>query len=196
MHNIVKSEQRPVLIKTYFQAMTILTTPRLRLEPFNDTHLEGLFTLNSDPLVMRYITGKPDTREEVVAGIARIKARWTSVGYSWWSFIELETNEIIGAGCIQHLEQDPANPLEIGWRLRSDKWHQGFASEAAHRMAAYAFNTLGTDLLCAICDQENAASSHLMKKLGMHFRGIERWHEMDHAVYQMTVSDWTSRSAV
>ena len=39
--------------------MTILTTPRLRLEPFQDAHLAGLNALSSDPQVMRYITGKP-----------------------------------------------------------------------------------------------------------------------------------------
>ena len=172
--------------------MPILTTQRLRLEPINDTHIDGLFILNSDPEVMRYITGKPDTRADTIAGIERIKARWKTLGYSWWSFIELATEEIIGAGCIQHLGQDSANPLEIGWRLRSDKWQQGFASEAAHRMAAYAFDTLGADLLCAICDPSNTASAHVMKKLGMHFRGIERWHEMDNAVYKMSRSDWES----
>jgi RimJ/RimL family protein N-acetyltransferase len=175
--------------------MTILTTQRLLLEPMNESHIEGLFALNSDPQVMRYITGKPDTREDTIAGIARIMARWESVGYSWWSFIELATNEIIGAGCIQHLAQDPANPLEIGWRLRPDKWQQGFASEAAQRMADYAFDNLGAELLCAICDQENLASAHVMKKLGMGFRGIEKWHEMDMFVYEMTGGDWKARSA-
>ena len=176
--------------------MTILTTQRLRLEPFNDTHLEGLFALNSDPQVMRYITGKPDTREDTVAGIERIKARWINLGYSWWSFIELATNEIIGAGCIQHLGQDTANPLEIGWRLRSDKWQQGFASEVAQKIAAFAFDTLAADLLCAVCDQENAASAHVMKKLGMHYRGIERWYEVDDAVYEITRKEWERRSAM
>lgn len=176
--------------------MTIITTPRLRLVPINDTHLDGLFTLNSDPQVMRYITGKPDTREDTVAGIARIKARWVSLGYSWWSFIELATNEIIGAGCIQHLGQDTANPLEIGWRLRPDKWQQGFASEAAHSMATYAFETLGTDLLCAVCAQENIASAHVMKKLGMRYRGIERWYEVDDVVYEITRKEWRARSVI
>jgi ribosomal-protein-alanine N-acetyltransferase len=176
--------------------MTILTTQRLRLEPFNDTHLEGLFALNSDPQVMRYITGKPDTREDTVAGIDRIKARWINIGYSWWSFIELATNEIIGAGCIQHLGQDTANPLEIGWRLRSDKWQQGFASEAAQKMAAFAFDTLAADLLCAVCDQENAGSAHVMKKLGMRYRGIERWYEVDDSVYEITRKEWQTRSII
>ena len=176
--------------------MTILTTQRLRLEPINDKHLEGLCDLNSDPLVMRYITGKPDTREDTMAGIERIKARWITVGYSWWSFIELATNEIVGAGCIQHLGQDTANPLETGWRLRSDKWQQGFASEAANTMATYAFDSLAADLLCAVCDPENAASAHVMKKLGMRYRGIEYWYEVEDAVYEITRKEWETSSAI
>ena len=176
--------------------MTILTTQRLRLEPINDTHLEGLFKMNSDPQVMRYISGKADTREDTLAMVERVKARWVEFGFSWWSFIELETNEIIGAGCIQHLGRDPANPLEIGWRLRQDKWGQGYASEAAQCMAAFAFETLKADLLCAVCQPENVGSAHVMKKLGMRYRGLERWYEMDTAAYEMTDSDWKSRTTI
>lgn len=176
--------------------MTILTTPRLRLEPMNDSHFAGLFKMNSDPDVMRYITGKPDTQEDTRAMIERVKTRWIEFGFSWWSFIELETSEIIGAGCIQYLGRDPANPLEIGWRLRQDKWGRGFASEAAQHMAAFAFETLRADTLCAVCHQDNLASAHVMKKLGMHYRGIEKWYEMDTAVYEMTASDWKVRSTI
>ncbi|WP_354360992.1 GNAT family N-acetyltransferase [Undibacterium sp. GrIS 1.8] len=173
--------------------MSLLHTQRLRLEPFNDEHLDGLFRLNSDPEVMRYITGKPETREETIAMIERIKARWIEFGFSWWSFIELETNELIGAGCIQYLGRDPANPLEIGWRLRQDKWGQGFASEAAQRMAAFAFDQIGGDSLFAVCDQENIGSANVMKKLGMQYRGIERWYDMDTLVYTMTRADWEAK---
>ncbi|QJQ06599.1 GNAT family N-acetyltransferase [Undibacterium piscinae] len=41
--------------------MSILSSARLRLVPMNDSHFDGLFAMNSDPAVMRYITGKPDT---------------------------------------------------------------------------------------------------------------------------------------
>ena len=174
--------------------MTILTTPRLRLAPFADEHLDGLYALNSDPEVMRYITGKPDTREDTLAGIARVKARWAEWGYSWWSIFELETADPIGAGCIQHLGRDAANPLEIGWRLRKDKWHQGFASEAAEAMARFAFETLKAPLLCAVCDPDNSASARVMQRLGMVYRGIERWYDADCAVYQMSLADWQGRA--
>ena len=170
--------------------MTILTTARLRLEPFVDSHFDGLFRMNREPEVMRYITGKPDTPEDTLAMIERVKARWLEFGHSWWSFIELDSNEIIGAGCIQHLGRDPANPLEIGWRLRKDKWGVGYASEAARVMAAFAFNQLHTETLYAVCHQENLGSAHVMKKLGMQYRGIERWYDMDTAVYAMNREAW------
>ena len=43
--------------------MTTLTTARLKLVTFTDDHLDGLDTLNSDPEVMRYLSGRPETRE-------------------------------------------------------------------------------------------------------------------------------------
>ncbi|PRC94561.1 GNAT family N-acetyltransferase [Solimicrobium silvestre] len=176
--------------------MTILTTKRLRLEPFADHHLDGLYALNSDPEVMRYITGKPQALEETKAGIAMIKERWLNTGFSWWSFIELATGEIIGAGCIQYLARDPANPHEIGWRLRQNKWGQGFASEAAQCMAAFAFDTLDVELLCAICDPENTKSTRVMRGLGMQYRGIEHWNDEDVAAYYLSRAEYELKKTV
>jgi RimJ/RimL family protein N-acetyltransferase len=172
---------------------TILTTERLRLEPMADSHLDGLHAMNREPEVMRYISGKPMTREETMAMIARVKARWAEWGFSWWSFIEQDTGDIIGAGCIQYLGGKTSNPLETGWRLRPDKWRQGFASEAARGMASFAFETIGGDLLCAVCHPDNTGSSRIMQGLGMHYRGMERWYEQQLAVYEVTRGDWEKK---
>lgn len=174
--------------------MTVLTTSRLRLEPITDAHFDGLFALNSDPVVMRYITGKPDTCDETLAIIERVKARWSEFGFSWWCFIERQTGEIIGAGAIQHLGRDPKNPLEIAWRLRQDKWGQGFASEAARCMAGFAFDTLDAKLLCAVCHPENRNSSRVMERLGMHYKGDEVWYDTNTAVYEITRAEWLDRA--
>ena len=175
--------------------MTSLTTARLRLEPMTDAHLHGLFEMNRDLDVMRYITGKPDTLEDTQAMIDRVKARWAEWGYSWWTFFEIETGEIVGAGCIQHLGRDAANPHEIGWRLRRDRWNRGYGSEAARRMAAFAFDDLRAPQLVAVCDPANEASSHVMTKLGMRYRGVERWYDNDVAVYGMTAAEWRTAQA-
>lgn len=175
--------------------MTELHTARLRLEPCCQDHLQGLHMLNSDPLVMRYITGKPDTLEDTQSMIDRVQARWAEFGYSWWSFIELSSGEIIGAGCVQHLNRDPAGPLETGWRLRQDRWGQGFASEAAQAMGRFAFETLNAPLLCAVCMVENKPSSTVMERLGMAYRKMGRYYDHEMAYYDMDAAAWAARRA-
>ncbi|MBQ5948116.1 GNAT family N-acetyltransferase [Massilia sp. ST3] len=175
--------------------MTVLSTARLRLEPMASAHYAGLRALNSDPEVMRYITGAAETPEETRAVIERVQGRWRTVGYSWWSFLDRETGELVGAGCIQHLGHDPANPHEIGWRLRREHWGKGYAIEAARRMARFAFEELDAPLLCAICDPDNAASARVMQKLGMRYQGEETWHGCPVSVYQLERAAWLAGEA-
>lgn len=176
--------------------MTHLSTPRLSLVPFSADHLEGLSAMNSDPEVMRYISGRLETREETLAVIERVKQRWARVGYSWWSFIETGSGEVIGAGAIQNLrrvpapEPDPACPLEIGWRLRRDRWHQGLATEAAKAMTGFAFDTLKAPELLAVCDPANIASAAVMKRLGMQDLGLQTWYGKRLATYGIDALQW------
>lgn len=176
--------------------MTRLVTPRLTLVPFSDDHVEGLSALNSDPEVMRYISGRPESRDETVAVVERIKRRWTEFGYSWWSFIDRESGEIVGAGAIQNLrrdvapEPDPACPLEIGWRLRRDRWHRGIATEAARAMAGFAFDTLQAQELYAVCNPENLASAAVMKRLGMQDGGLQTWYGKRLATHRIDAQQW------
>jgi RimJ/RimL family protein N-acetyltransferase len=176
--------------------MTLLVTARLRLVPFCDDHVAGLNVLNADPEVMRYISGRPETLDETVAVVERVKRRWSTFGYSWWSFIDQGSGEIVGAGALQHLrrdvrpEPDPACPLEIGWRLRRDCWHQGLASEAARAMTGFAFDTLHVDELYAVCDPANIASARVMQRLGMQDLGLQTWYGKHLATYQTSAGQW------
>jgi len=179
--------------------MTTLLTPRMRLEPLDDRHFDGLHALNRDPVVMRHITGRPDTPADTQSMIDRVKARWAEYGYSWWGFIRRGTGQdeeqLIGAGCIQHLNRDPAGPLETGWRLRQDAWGQGYASEAARHMVGWAFDALKPDLICAVCQPENTPSSTVMERLGMHYTGLGRWYDMDCKRYDLTAAQWMANAA-
>lgn len=174
--------------------MTILHSARLRFEPMNQAHYEGLRVLNGDPEVMRYITGQAETPEETRATIARVAGRWQTFGHAWWSLIEQETGELVGAGCIQRLGHELANPLEIGWRLRPDRWGRGYAIEAAERMARFAFDELDAPLLCAICDPDNARSAQVMERLGMQLRGEETWQERPVLFYEIGRAAWQARA--
>lgn len=182
--------------------MTLLTTSRLRLEPFAEGHLAGLNRMNADPEVMRYLSdGQPETLDETRAVIERVMTRWREVGYSWWSLIERETGDIVGAGAIQNLRReatplpDLACPLEIGWRLRRDRWGQGFAVEAARSMADFAFKSLNAPELLAVCHPDNAASAAVMKRLGMAEAGLQRWYGRDLLTYRIDAEQWRAASS-
>lgn len=178
-----------------------LTTERLRLIPCNDAHLDGLNEINSDPEVMRYLHGV-QTRAQTKAMIDLVQRRWAELGYSWWTIFEQRSAEIVGAGCVQNLRRGGGNssdvdlscPLEIGWRVRRDKWRQGIAIEAARAMAQFAFARLQADVLHAVCMPENKASMGVMVKLGMHYRGIEDWYGMKVTTYMLSADQWRGTS--
>ncbi len=180
--------------------MTVLLTSRLRLEPFNEQHLDGLYEMNRQPEVMRYISGQPETREQTAAAIARVQRCWAAWGTSWWAFIEQSSGRIAGAGCIQYLRREEAppsdleslraNPMEIGWRLHPDFWRQGLAIEAAVRMAGFAFENFAPHELLAVRDADNIASGRVMDRLGMQYRGLEPWYGTTLATHVLTREKW------
>lgn len=180
--------------------MTCLATARLSLVPCEDKHVDGLNALNADPEVMRYISGRAETRDETVAMVDRVKQRWVEFGYSWWSFIDRETGEIVGAGALQNLRRaatpapDPACPLEIGWRLRRDHWHRGLATEAARAIVGFAFEIIRAEELYAVCDPDNLASASVMKRLGMQDVGLQLWYGKRLATHRIDAGQWLAAS--
>jgi RimJ/RimL family protein N-acetyltransferase len=182
------------------RTMTQLTTPRLRLEPYADAHLDALNAMNADPQVYRFLSGQPETRAETQAVIERVKARWIEVGYSWWALMDRASGDLVGAGCLQNLRRemtplpDPTCPLEIGWRLRPDRWGRGLASEAAAAIADFAFETQGANELLAVCMPENVASAGVMARLGMQAQGLEHWYGREMTTYRITAEQWRANA--
>jgi RimJ/RimL family protein N-acetyltransferase len=177
--------------------MTLLTTSRLRLEPFAEAHLAGLNKMNSDPEVMRYLSaGRPETLEETRAIIGRVMKRWGEVGYAWWALIERDTEELVGAGAVQNLRREATLvpdlncPLEIGWRLRQDRWGRGLAAEAGRAMGDFVFKALHAPELLAVCDPANVASANVMRRLGMQEAGLQRWYGKELLTYRIHAEQW------
>jgi RimJ/RimL family protein N-acetyltransferase len=178
--------------------MTVLTTPRLRLEPLGDMHFDGMQAMNADPEVMRLISGQPETPEQTRAVIERVKARWIAIGYSWWAIIERDSGELAGAGALQNLRRemtplpDLACPLELAWRLRRDRWGRGYASEAALAIRDFAFDTFQPEELLAVCAPDNAASASVMARIGMQRQGLQHWYGKPQLTCRIDAAQWRS----
>ncbi len=123
---------------------------------------------------MEFLTfGKPETRDETLTRIRLVRERWKTLHFGWWALIRRDTEKIIGAACLQHVANDPAAPLEIGWRLTGTATGNGYATEAGKAAATYAFDKICVDQVIAVAHQRNIASHRVMERIGMRFRGIE-----------------------
>jgi len=164
-------------------------TARLQLEPFDDSHYDGLRVMDSDASVMRYISnGVVKTPEETRETIARVQARWQQYGFSWWAIKEKASGAIVGAACLQHLANVDGAPLEIGWRLAPAHHGKGYATEAAQAIVAFAVENVGATYLVAVADPENTPSQRVMQRLGMTYKGIEQHYDVPCVVYELQVA--------
>ena len=160
----------------------ILHTPRLRLEPVQESHFEGLRVLHSDAVAMRFLGGTK-TDDEVRAWIGAAQGHWARFGFNWWAVIEQGTEELLGAVSTQHIENDGAKPIEIGWRFRSEHWGKGFATEAGQAMLRFAFNEVGVPEVYAVANPENHASRRVMERLEMRDAGLQQFYGTMCATY-------------
>ena len=92
-----------------------LRTERLTLVPLADEHLEWEVELDSDPEVMRYLSGRPSTRAEVKAAHARRMAAAQKVdGLGFW--VGLVDDEFVGWWILQPAH-GPDQPDDPGWPI-------------------------------------------------------------------------------
>lgn len=160
-----------------------ITTDRLFLTPFAPEHTDALFSMNSNPEVMRYL-GDLQTRKETEEGIARVQARWDTLGYAWWTILLKGTDTIIGSACLQNLAHKENAPLEIGWRLMTAHHGKGYATEAGQAAMNFGFDQIGVEYICSVADPENTASQKVMQRLGMSFVGIQTHYDVPYVYFE------------
>jgi len=170
--------------------MRIFTeTNRLILREILPTDVDGLFELDNDPEVHRYLGNKPiQTKEQAAEVIAFIRQQYIDNGIGRWAVIDKQTNNFLGwAGLKLITEQtnNHINYLDVGYRLIKKYWGQGFATEAARASLAYAFNEMQAPAVYAITDTNNAASHHVLLKVGLSFIETFEYHGFTHNWYKI-----------
>lgn len=163
----------------------VLTSDRLRLEPLAMAHFEQLYYLNSDMQVMRYISGRKISVDETLDYIDHIGQNWRELGFSAWAILSLADNQFVGCCGIQHIEFNRENPVEFGWRLKQNRWGQGFATEAATMMLRFAHAHTDIAALHAVCHPENIPSIRVTQRLSMQSIGMQKWYGLDTQVFRL-----------
>jgi len=201
-------------------AQPILRTARLLLVPLADRHLDLEVRLDSDAEVLRYISGRARSRDEVAASHARRMAladRVDGLGY-WLAFgsgggtrgtrppEREDEGEFVGLMMLPpaHGPDQPDDPsvCDLGYRLVRRYWRQGLASEASRTLMRHAFDSVGQSRVIAQTMAVNAGSRGVMEAIGMRYvrTYFPRWEEplpeadQGEVEYEITREMWQARS--
>ena len=147
-----------------------LETERLLLRRFTRDDVDNLYELDSDPEVMRYITGGATTPREEVEQVdlpAFMSYYDRCDGYGFWAAIDKTTDRFLGWFHLRPQEGDPLDQPELGYRLRREVWGMGYATEGARALIRKGFTDLGAQRVVALAFRDNLASRRVMEKSGM-----------------------------
>jgi [ribosomal protein S5]-alanine N-acetyltransferase len=150
-----------------------IETERLIMRDLLPTDDEGMFALDSDPDVHKYIGRNPVTEiEQSRQVIGIIRAQYEANGIGRWAVIEKSSGCFIGWSGLK-LITEPINGrnnyLDLGYRFIRDYWGRGYAKEAAVASATYAWNVLQAQELCGIAHVHNVASRRVLESAGLQF---------------------------
>lgn len=148
----------------------VIETVRLRLRGHTLGDLDASAAMWADPVVVRYLGGKPATREEAWGRLQRYAGLWALIGYGYWLIEEKATGRFVGEGGFADFKRGTSPPLtdpEQGWALAAWAHGLGYASEAVAAQIVWAESHFGRDaaFVCMI-NPDNKASIRLAEKHG------------------------------
>jgi RimJ/RimL family protein N-acetyltransferase len=148
----------------------ICETERLALRRFTRDDVENLFDLNSDPEVMRYITGgKPTPRDEIRDQIIpfHLASYQQFAEFGTWAVESRASREFLGWFHFRPGPGEDIQNIDLGYRLRRAEWNKGYATEVSRALIRMGFTSLGVGRVFAHTMTVNAASRRVMEKCGL-----------------------------
>jgi ribosomal-protein-alanine N-acetyltransferase len=150
-----------------------IETERLILREMIPSDDVGMFELDSNPEVHRFVGNKPVKHiEESRQMIESIRQQYIENGIGRWAVVLKETSEFIGWSGIKLIKEpinNHQNFFEIGYRFMQKHWGKGYATEAGLAFVDFAFNEMKVGSLYAYADAGNIGSRKVLEKLGMQY---------------------------
>lgn len=150
----------------------IITTDRLGLRNWKDTDVAPFASMCANAKVMEHF---PSTLSynDTADLVSRLSTHCDEHGYTYFAVDVLDTEEFIGFAGLknQDWESDFTPCVDIGYRLKENAWGKGYATEAAKACLEMAFTKFNIHRVLSFTTDTNAASEHVMKKIGMTLAG-------------------------
>ena len=154
---------------TAFLSAPTMTTARLTLRAPRPSDFDDSYAMWSDPAVVRFIGGRPASREDVWGRLLRYVGHWAALGYGFWTIQDGDDRFVGECGLADfHRELDPGfgTTPEVGWALAPWAHGQGYGREALQAALAWADVNLSGDRTGCMIDPGNAPSIALAAHCG------------------------------
>jgi RimJ/RimL family protein N-acetyltransferase len=148
----------------------VIETERLRLRAHRADDYELCQALWSDSEIVRQISARAATAEEVWRRLLQYRGLWSLLGYGYWAIEEKASGQYVGdvgfADFSRDMQPSLRGMLECGWVLAPQARGMGYATEAVLAVCAWADALgLGQRAVCIIAP-DNAASIRVATKVG------------------------------
>ena len=152
-----------------------IETERLRLRELRKSDLEGMFKLDSNPNVHKYLGNKPiKTKTEAQKILNSVLQQYTERGIGRFAVIEKASGDFIGWSGLRLNTEYNMNGFtkyyDVGYRLIERFWGKGYATESGKASVDYAFNTMKLPELYATTEISNQASHNALLKIGLQYK--------------------------
>ncbi len=187
------------------QRVAIVETPRLILGTWLKTDRDLFREINADPKVMEFFPFRRN-HEEADAFLSKLNGMMSKDGLGFYALVLKDTQEPVGFCGLSHPNLPgifPDDIIEIGWRLATRFWGNGYITEAANALLEQAFSRRDVDIVVSFAVETNHRSTSVMQRLGM-----SRRRELDfshprvpdthphlkrHVVYTVSKDEWQAR---
>jgi RimJ/RimL family protein N-acetyltransferase len=176
-----KNPHQPIE-KEVRSSLPVIETTRLRLRMFRPEDLDDLAGMFSDPQVMRYVAdGKPAGRDVAQKALTSVIDHWRREGFGRWAAEDKDSSQFVGFGGLRSLFGMP----EVVYHFARLHWGKGLATELARASLRYGFEEHRFERIVAVAKPENAASIHVMEKLGMRYEMHTSYYDIDVVQYSL-----------
>ncbi len=169
-----------------------LETERLILRELQETDIDGIFELDSNIDVHKYLGNNPiKTIHQAEKIITFIRDQYKERGIGRFAAIEKSSGEFIGWSGLKLNEGEKEelngfqNFIDIGYRLIPRFWGKGYASESAFACLDFGFKQMNYNVIYGAAEIENIGSNKVLQKIGLQYINefsfenvLTNWYEL------------------
>ena len=147
----------------------ILQTERLALRNWRQDDRDLFREINRDPKVMEFFP-RPRSYAECDELLERLQGMIEETGYGFYALADRHSDEAMGFCGIANVSLPgvlPEGAVEIGWRLATRFWGNGYVTESARALLNFGFVERGLNEIYAFAVLGNQRSIAVMERVGM-----------------------------